>query len=143
EVRQLFAQARVPGWQALTFPAQEGQAAFTILFDGDARYAYERVLPLGLKERVVCDGKTLQHLYPELAVGARRTVSRFHRSDFWEAVPWAVPPVEDRARGADLKVVGDRTVAVVPHYEALLLKALKKAQDKKDAPQPSWVRVHL
>jgi tetratricopeptide (TPR) repeat protein len=148
--RELLSQARVRGWQGLTFSGQDGQPAFTIVFDGDSRYAFERVLPLGLKERVVCDGKTLLLLYPDLAVGARRGVSRFHRSDFWAVVPWAVPPAEDLARGADLKIVGDRTVAVVPHYEATLLKASKKTQGA-DAPRspegaprsPSWVRLHL
>jgi Tfp pilus assembly protein PilF len=57
----------------------------------------------------------LIHLYPELGLGARRTVSRFHRMDFAGLVPWALPRPEDLARGADLKVVPERTVALIPH----------------------------
>jgi hypothetical protein len=140
---ELLAQARVPGWQALAFPGQETQPPYTIFFDGSGRYAFERNLPLGLKERVVCDGKTLLHLYPDLAVGARRAVSRFHRSAFWDLVPWAVPPAEDLAHGVDLKIVGQRTIALVPHQEARLLQAIKKAEEKKQTPKLSWLRVHL
>ena len=57
-------------------------------------------------------------------------------------MPWALPPAEDLARGADLKLIGERTVAVVPHYEAILLKAAKKIG--AEAPRsPRWGRVHL
>src|SRR5262249_11844481 len=113
--RGLLAKARTPGWQALTVPAEAGQPAYTILFDGRGRYTYERDLPTGLHERVVCDGKTLLHLYPELGLAARRTVSRFHRADFQALVPWALPSAEDLAHGMDLKAIGERTVALVLH----------------------------
>ena len=52
-----------------------------ITFDGSGRHVCERTLPLGLRERAICDGQNLWHLYPELAIGARRTVSRFHRAN--------------------------------------------------------------
>ena len=126
--RELFDKVRSAGWQKLTLnpeadagrvakehPAADAARLATIIFDGAGRYTYERTLPLGLKERVVCDGKTLLHLYPDLGIGARRTVSRFHRSEFAGLIPWVVPPAEDLARGADLKVVGERTVALIPH----------------------------
>src|SRR5262249_18150692 len=87
----------------------------TIFFDGAGRFAYERTLPPGIRERLVCDGKTLLHLYPDLSIGARRSVSRHHRLDFARAVPWALPRVEDLARGADLRLLDEHTVAVVPH----------------------------
>src|SRR5262249_5557483 len=41
--------------------------------------------------------------------------------------PWLVPPADDLVRGADLKLVGDRTVAVVPHWAAT-------AKDAKGKP---------
>ncbi len=112
--RKLISKARDAGWQALTIPAERGLPTFNVVFDGSGRYAYERVLPEGLRERVVCDGKTLLHLYPELGIGARRSVSRFHRADFARLVPWILLPVEDLARGADLKCVDERTVAILP-----------------------------
>ncbi|HZY87406.1 MAG TPA: hypothetical protein VFE78_21395, partial [Gemmataceae bacterium] len=113
--RRLIEQARQGGWQALTLSAVKGQVGPTLVFDGRGRYACERTLPMGLREQVVCDGTTLLHLYPELGVGARRTVSRFHRAELLALVPWLVPPAEDLARGADLEAVDARTVAVVPH----------------------------
>ncbi|HKI38357.1 MAG TPA: VIT domain-containing protein [Gemmataceae bacterium] len=113
--QRLFDNARLHGWKTITYPTAGDQPAFSITFDGTGRYSYERTVPPGIRERVVCDGKTLLHLYPDLGLGARRTVSRFHRLEFARAVPWGVPAAEDVARGADLKLVGERTVAVVPH----------------------------
>jgi tetratricopeptide (TPR) repeat protein len=133
--RRLIEKASDFGWQALTLTEEAGRPGLTIHFDGTGRYAWERVLPLGLKERVVCDGKTLTHLYPQLTVGARRAVSRFHRADFADVVPWALPPADDLARGADLKLVGDRTVAIVPHG----VDSLKD----KDGKQIDYLQVHL
>ncbi|MBV9124538.1 MAG: hypothetical protein JO112_14365 [Planctomycetes bacterium] len=111
--RKLIDRARQGGWQQLTLLASAGKPV-TVFFDGSGRYAYDRVLPLGLHERVVCDGQTLLHLYPELGMGARRTVSRFHRADFTRLVPWLLPPAEDLAHGADLTCMDNRTVAITP-----------------------------
>jgi predicted Zn-dependent protease len=116
--RCLLDKARTPGWQALTVPAHGTRPGYTIHFDDKGRYTYERILPPGLKERVVCDGKTLLHLYSDLGLGARHSVSRFHRADFAELVPWLVPPAEDLARGADLRLIDDHTIALVPHGAA-------------------------
>ncbi len=125
--RKLFDNARFAGWQSLTVPGAKPQAgAVTITFDGAGRYTYERILPPGITERVICDGKTLLHLYPDLGIGARRAVSRFHRIDFARSVPWVLPPVEDLVREADLKIVDERTVALVPHG----VEAVKDAEGK-------------
>src|SRR5207247_8336082 len=80
--RRLFEKARSAGWQSLQLPTDGDRPAVTISFDGSGRYAYERTLPPGIRERVVCDGETLLHLYPDLHIGARRRVSRHHRLDF-------------------------------------------------------------
>ncbi|HMF12752.1 MAG TPA: hypothetical protein VKE94_10615, partial [Gemmataceae bacterium] len=127
--RRLFDQARTAGWQ--TYVAD----GVTIAFDGQGRYVAEQTLPPGIRERVVCDGKTILHLYPDLGIGARRTVSRFHRLDFARLVPWFVLAPEDLARGADLQAVDERTVAVVPHgFDSL--------KDDKGKPI-SYARVQL
>jgi predicted Zn-dependent protease len=111
--RALIDKARTAGWQQWT---PEGSAEkLTVTFDGSGRFAWERTLPIGLRERVVCDGKTLLHLYPDLGIGARRAVSRFHREELAALVPWVLPPAEDLARGADVRRVGERTVAIIPH----------------------------
>src|SRR5262249_46203754 len=66
DAHRLFETARSAGWQSLQFPADGERPAWTVVFDGTGRYAYERTLPPGIRERLVCDGKTLLHLYPEL-----------------------------------------------------------------------------
>jgi tetratricopeptide (TPR) repeat protein len=111
----LLKRARSGDWQSLELPGEGGRPAFTIHFTGTGSYHWQRTLPIGLRERVVCDGKTLLHLYPELGLGARRTVSRFHRLDLARLVPYYLPPDSDLCQGADVVAVNDRTIAVVPH----------------------------
>jgi tetratricopeptide (TPR) repeat protein len=112
--RKLFEINGVAAWQAVTFPSQTQRPAFTVLFDHQGRFTCDRTLSIGLREHMICDGKTLWHLYPELGIGARRQLSRFHRADFAELVPWALPRPEDLAHGADLRRIADRTVALIP-----------------------------
>src|SRR5207244_3223198 len=88
-----------------------------------------------LRERVACDGRTLLHLYPQLGLAGRRAVSRFHRADLSDLVPWYLPPAADLARGADLKLIGERTVAIVPRGADAM-----KGKDGKPTP---YDRVHL
>ncbi|HWY87383.1 MAG TPA: hypothetical protein VNX28_11690, partial [Gemmataceae bacterium] len=135
--RDLLNKARLSGWQTWTIPGKDNQPSTTITFDGAGRYAYAHTLRLGITEHVVCDGQTLIHLYPQLYVGGKRAVSRFHRADLADLVPWYLPPAEDLAHGVDLKVVANRIVALVPHFEATILEKIK---DLKDI---SWLRQHL
>jgi ferric-dicitrate binding protein FerR (iron transport regulator) len=135
DARKLLEKARFPGWQALTFAEEDGMPGYTLFFDSSGRFMVERTLPPGLKERVVCDGKTLLHLYPELGLAARRNVSRFHRADLSTVVPWVVPPAEDLARGADLKRIGERTVAIIPHGAA--------TEKDKDGILLPYYAIHL
>jgi hypothetical protein len=133
--RKLIERARSTGWQTITFTSKSGEPRFQFTFDGSGRYAYERTLPLGLHERVVCDGRTLLHLYPELGIGARRMVSRFHRAEFNQLVPWLLPPAEDLARGANVRCLDEHTVAIVP----------RDAESTKDADGKAvpYLSVHL
>jgi tetratricopeptide (TPR) repeat protein len=116
--RKLIDRARAAGWQKLTVAGKDGKPALTIVFDGAGRYAYQRTLPNGLQERVVCDGRTLLHLYPDLGIGARRPVSRFHRADFAGVIPWLVPPAADLAHGSDVTALDAHTVAISPRGAA-------------------------
>jgi ferric-dicitrate binding protein FerR (iron transport regulator)/tetratricopeptide (TPR) repeat protein len=108
--RHLIEQARGAGWQKMTLADGQG----SLVFDGRGRFLLNRALSLGLREQVVCDGATRLDLYPELGLAARRVLSRFHRAELLDLVPWALPPAEDLARGADLRAVDATTVAVVP-----------------------------
>lgn len=113
--RGLIERARAAGWQAVTIARDKDDRGFTLFVDGQGRCAWERTLPAGLREQVACDGATLLHLYSDLGIGARRSVSRFHRADLIRLAPWLVPPAEDLARGADLESPDERTVVIVPH----------------------------
>ncbi|MBL8796427.1 MAG: FecR domain-containing protein, partial [Planctomycetia bacterium] len=120
EARPLIQKARAAGWQVLTAGGEGGE--IKVAFDGQGRYAYQRTTPLGLSEEVICDGQSIVHIYTDLGLAARRPLSRFHRAEFAQLVPWLLPPVEDLARGADVKKTGDRQVALIP----------RGAADKKD-----------
>jgi ferric-dicitrate binding protein FerR (iron transport regulator) len=133
--RKLIDQARSAGWQSLTFPAEEGHNGLTAVFNGQGQHVFSQTQVLGLREQVVCDGQTLLQLYPDLGIGAKRAVSRFHRDEFANLVPWVLPPVEDFAHGADLKCVDGRTVAIIPHH-------LDTAKDEDGKPLV-YRRVHL
>src|SRR5262249_3032677 len=144
--RELFAKARKHGWQTLTIPAAGLEPAYTITFDGSGRLAYERKLWPGITEKVVCDGKTLVHLYPELKIGARRTVSHGHRADLNALVPWALPPIEDFARGADVKLIDERTVAVVgigSKEHALRWYSVGSGAALSSLVSPKWLEIHM
>lgn len=120
---KLIDRAREQGWMAVTIPAGTSATSYAIMFDGRGRFSYERVLPNSLRERVVCDGDEMVHLYPELGVGARRTVSRFHRAEFGRLIPWVVPPVEDLALAGDVRLSAENTIEIAPAAKPEAAKA--------------------
>ena len=111
--RKRIESARSPEWRATVFNSEDG-ATTALQHDGQGRYAYERKLDLGLIEKVICDGDTLWHLYPELGIGAKRPVSRFHRAELCDLIPDVLPPADDLNWGADVKLLDANTVAIVP-----------------------------
>src|SRR5262249_38723264 len=133
--RKLIDKARAAGWQTLTIPAASKRAALKVVFNGAGQYAYERTLTSGLRETVVCDGKTLWHLYPEIGLASKRAVSRHHWADFAEMIPWALPAVEHLARGADVKCLDKTTVALIP-------RGADKMKDADGKPV-SYLQVQL
>ena len=111
--RQRIEMARGSSWQSTQLRDETG-SPFAFQYDGQGRYVYERRVTFGLVERVVCDGATIVHLYPELGIGARRQVSRFHRQELSELLPGVLPPADDLAYGADVKLLDPNTVAIIP-----------------------------
>jgi len=138
--RELIEKARGAGWQTATIRGTKGPddnetVLLSIDFDGTGRYRYERTTRHGLREEVLSSGGSLWHVYPELGIGARRDVSRFHRRQLSDLVPWTLPLAEDLARGADLRAVGNRTVAIVP-------RGVEKVKDDEGNQVP-YACVHL
>ncbi len=111
--RQRIESARQTGWRSIVFKDVTG-ADRLFHHDGQGRYAYEQRVGLGLIERVVCDGSTILHSYPELGIGARRNVSRFHRAELSALVPDVLPPADDFNHGFEVKSLDADTVALVP-----------------------------
>ena len=132
---QLIERARSIGWRSVTIPDSGGKPVLTVTFDGAGRYAYGRTTWSGLTERVLCDGKTLWHLYDELGVGAERKFGRFYRGELEALVPWALPPAEDLAGGANVTHAGGRIVA-------LTAVGSEEAKDADGKPVP-FGRVEL
>jgi hypothetical protein len=112
--RALFEKSRSGGWQAITLVSGSDEQPSRFLCDGQGRFSFERTTPEGLHEKVLCDGTVLWHVYPELGVGAKRTVGRFDRARLASMVPWLLPPLEDFTRGANVEVMDDVTLAFVP-----------------------------
>jgi len=131
--RKRIEEARTATWRGLVLRDAMG-SQYIFHFDGQGRYSYERKLPLGLIEHVVCDGTTLWHLYPELGIGAKRTVSRFHRASLSDLLPDMLPPADDFTWGADVKLLNADTVVISP-LMTVTTDASKEAQ--------SWIEVHL
>ena len=133
--RELIEAGRGRGWQLVTLRDQGNRVVLELAIDGQGRFRFDHRTEHGLGETAVCDGETLRHLYPELGLGTTRRMSRFHRADLARLVPWLLPPVDDLAMGADLRLVGPSTVAIAPHR-------FDEAKDSEGQPQ-TYVRLHL
>jgi hypothetical protein len=133
--RALIDRARAGGWQAATFPAQGKRPVARLVFNPAGQFFLDHVLESGLREIIVCDGKTLRHLYPEIGLGARRPLSRFHRAELLALLPWLLPPAEDLARDTDLTRLDEHTVALSPRGAA-------GRRDAQGKPVP-YVQVRL
>ncbi|MCW8137389.1 MAG: hypothetical protein KIT58_00615 [Planctomycetota bacterium] len=112
----LVERARRATWTTVSLLDDEGRETGQIQVEGGGRFVAERRLRAGLIERIVSDGTTLWHLYPELGLGARRAWSGFHHDEVLRPlVPWLLPPPEHLARGADVVLAAAGQVEVLPH----------------------------
>ena len=109
----------------------------TLQADGSGLFVIERTGSFGLRERIVCDGQTLWHLYPELGLAAKRSVSRFHRAKWESGLPWLVPSADDLSRGADVRLVDAHTVVVQPRQ----VERRESSVESANANRPSLILV--
>lgn len=139
KARELIEKAHRTGWQhvVVTSLSADGKPV-TVSINGAGKFRYERTLPSGLKETVICDGSTLWHLYPELGLGAKRPMSRFHRETLRSLFPWAVLPAGDLAVGADVRYVDEKTIELVPLKQT---NKEKNASAKKKTRRAVIVRL--
>jgi ferric-dicitrate binding protein FerR (iron transport regulator)/predicted Zn-dependent protease len=133
--RKLIDMARTGTWYALKVDAHGRQPAFAIYFNGAGQFTWDRVLANGLREQMICDGKTLWHLYPEIGVGSKRPLSRFHREELLALVPWLVPSADDMAHGRDVRLVDKHIVGLQP-------RGAEQARGEDGKPLP-FVQINL
>ncbi len=115
--RQLIDKARAADWAALTIAAQGPLPSYKIAYNGLGQFSYERLLVSGLREQVICDGKTLTYLYPEIGLASKRAMSRHHRHLVTAINPSFLPGADELARGCDLKAIDAATIAIVPRRD--------------------------
>jgi tetratricopeptide (TPR) repeat protein len=124
--KKLIERARKRGWENVTIPGRNGVGGVTVRVNGAGQYKFERRLTDGLVEQVVCDGESLWHLYPDLMVGAKRSVSRFHRRAVHSLIPWLVASVDDLAIEANIELVDRHTIRIV---------SIRDKSEKTDGPR--------
>ena len=116
EARRLIDKARSLGWETVKLIAMDqkpsGHSAASLQADGSGRFVLNREIGEGLQETVVHDGTVLWHLYPEIGLGAKRSISRFHQSAIQSLIPWYVPSADDLSIEADIKLVAERTIRI-------------------------------
>jgi len=112
--RRLIEGARVADWQTLSVAADGPVPGYSIHYNGIGQFAYERILGSGLREQVICDGKTLWHLYPEIGLAAKRPFSRWQHDLLSSINPAFLPGADELARGHDVKAVDASTIALIP-----------------------------
>lgn len=137
DARKLIEAARAGIWERVTYPANKGGESFTVLCDAAGRHTYSRIVSEGLRELVLCDGQTLTHTYADIGLGSKRAFSRFHRRTIESLVPWLLPSVKELSRHADVVLIDDHTVAIVPKQQEESGK-----QDGAEASAANW-ETHL
>lgn len=130
--KKLIDEARGAGWETITLIGPDGMP-FQVTYNGMGHFQYERTLSSGLKEEVIGSEEYLWHLYPEIGLAGRRINGRHYLDEIGGLVPWLLPPAEELARGADVKLVKEGVVALVPRLPA----------SKDDKKAPMAYHLHL
>lgn len=115
EARRLIDKARSLGWQTIRLMTVNGKPvsqADTVTADGTGRLRLDREVSEGLKETILNDGRQLWHLYPEIGLGARRTLCRAYAPAIQSLIPWYVPDAQQLALNADVRMAGERTIRI-------------------------------
>ena len=126
--QRLIDRARSTGWVSVKLPSG------TLRANGGGRFVFDHTTRESLREQIVCDGRTLWHLYPELGLASRRDVSRFHRAQIAELLPWHIPPADDLAIASNVRTSGDDVVVLEPVLDS---PATRSTTAPATAPAPT------
>lgn len=114
QARELIDQARRHQWESVTRPGTAGLPGMTVVYDGQGRFSWERILASGLRERVVCDGQKLWHTYPEINLATSRPMNRHYAGILKTYVPWMLSSADELALGAEVRLLDQLTVEIIP-----------------------------
>ena len=112
--RRLIEKARSADWSTLSIPAAGALPGYKIHYNGSGQFTYERLLPSGLTEQVICDGKTLWHLYAEIGLAGKRPMSRHHEAIIASFAPAYLPSPEELSRGHNVMAIDANMIALIP-----------------------------
>ncbi len=102
-----------------------------VLVGPDDRLDFTRTTSMYLKERIVCDGAQILHLYDELGLAARRKATPLRRAALRRLTPHLIEPVAWLRRKYDVELAGEQadrfTLKLIPF--ALDANGKKKSFD--------------
>ena len=111
--RELIERARSTEWELVELPEGTAQPV-SVYYNGRGDFRVDRTLDAGLQEQRIRLGDREQVVYPELEIAGERKLSEFHRHELQTLIPWYVPAAADLSASAEVRLVDDSTVDVLP-----------------------------
>ena len=114
----------------IVYVSKKGKTVFELHAGPEDRFAWTGRTSMYLRQDVVCDGKDIYHVYPELGLAARRSAAR-RAAGLRRLVPHLMPPADELARAWDVALAEtdarETTIRLTP--------AAPKATDKPKTPK--------
>jgi len=85
----------------IAYVTKKGKTVFELQAGCEDRFAWTGRTSMYLRQDVVCDGKDIYHVYPELGLAARRSAAR-RAASLRRLVPHLMPPADELARVWDV-----------------------------------------
>jgi len=124
----------------IAYVTKKGKTVFKLQAGPEDRFALTGRTSMYLRQDVVCDGKSLYHVYPELGLSARRPAAR-RVAGLRRLAPHLLPPASELARVWNVALEAtDGKLTTIRLTPAVLKKVHEgKSKDKgkgTDAPAP-------
>ena len=143
EARKLIDRCGRTAGRRSRYPLGEGKPGIMLTFDGSGRYTYERRVSFGLHGARCLRRQDAGAPLPRDWPGRAAHVTRFHRAELANLVPWWLPPATDMARGCDLVLVGPRTVGAGAARGEELRYEASLPRERGSGPPPPCSRGRL
>lgn len=110
--RRLIENCRSRGWEEFTLSDDSNEITLRLRCNGSGDLRLVRRTTDGLLEQVSAEGAQLLHLYPELGIGAERSISRFHRRSLLRLTPWNLPSADVLSMNCDVRQLCERVIRI-------------------------------